>query len=108
VRQLVDQDQLGPAGQRGVDVELLQPRAVIADPAAGQKLQAAKERLGLGAAVRLDIACQHVGASSTLLVGGRAPGDLRRPARGRAAGQDRGGCHSLKSRIEKQLYDEGL
>ena len=70
MRQLVHQDQLRPARQRGVDIELLDRRAVIFDLPAREQLETVHQRLGLGAPVGLDIAGQHIDAGAALLVGG--------------------------------------
>jgi hypothetical protein len=70
MRQLIDQDQLGVAGQRGVDIELFQRRTAILDQAARQQLEIVNQRLGLGTPVRLDIASDDIHAGGALLVSG--------------------------------------
>ena len=67
VRQLVDQDQRGTAGERGVEIELLYRRPAILDAPPGQELQLLEQRLGLGAAVQLDVADDDVDAVVVLL-----------------------------------------
>ena len=60
VGEFVEQQDRRPARQRGVEVELLQLLAAIGDAGAGQDRQVADRRLGLGAAVGLDDAGQHI------------------------------------------------
>ena len=54
VGQLVDEDEGGAAGERRVEIELLERVSVVLDPPAGQRLEAATRRPGLGPAVGLD------------------------------------------------------
>ena len=54
VCELVDDDQLGLAGKRRVDVEFLERAPVVFDPAPGQNFEPFDERARLGAAMRLD------------------------------------------------------
>ena len=58
----VDQQQLGLAAQRRVDVELHQLAAAVFDRAAGQHLKPAGQGLGVLAAVGLDHAHDHIDA----------------------------------------------
>ena len=58
--ELVDDDQLRPALERGIDVEFLDDAAAIIDIALRQHLDALDERCGLGAPVRLDDADDHI------------------------------------------------
>ena len=62
VGELVDDDQLGLALQRRVDVELLDGPAAIVDDPARQDLEALEQRAGLRAAVGLDQADDDVDA----------------------------------------------
>lgn len=62
VGELVDEDEGGAAGEDGVEVHLLEDAAAVVDAAAGDDLEAADERLGLGAAVGLDDADRDVDA----------------------------------------------
>ena len=66
VRELVDEDQRGPARERGVEVELLQRRPAIGDQPRRQDLEALEQRLGLGAPVGLDVADDDVDARRAL------------------------------------------
>ena len=68
MRQLVQQDQLWPPNERRVDIELAQQRAAVLDLARRQALQAVEQRLGLGAAVRLNPADHHVDALGAALL----------------------------------------
>ena len=61
VRQLVDQQDLGPALQRGVEVELLAYHAAIADRLQRQGFQRLEHALGFAPAVRLDVPDHDVG-----------------------------------------------
>ena len=70
VRQLVDEQDPRTPGQRGVEVELLERRAAVFDPAARQDLEVREQRLGLRAMVRLDHAGHGVHAGSALGAGG--------------------------------------
>ncbi len=54
VGDVVDQRQLGPAGQHRVDVQLLRGTVAADQGLAGQDLQAAQQRVGLLAAMSLD------------------------------------------------------
>ena len=65
--QLVDEDQLRPLGQRGLQVELDQLRAAIGHFLASQHIETEHEGLGLGPDVRLDVADEHVDAFAGLL-----------------------------------------
>ena len=60
VRELVDQDEIGIAGQGGVQVELLELGAAVLHRAARQGLETFEQAAGLGAAVGLDHAHHHV------------------------------------------------
>jgi hypothetical protein len=65
VGQLVDEHDVGPAGQDGIEVHLLELLvSVIGDPT-GDRLQVPYLRLGAGPAVGLDIADDHVLAPLT-------------------------------------------
>ena len=71
VRELVDQDQLGPAREDGVEVHLARaPGRGTAIDLARDDLEPVEQRLGLGAAVRLDDADDDVDARRA---GARAP-----------------------------------
>jgi hypothetical protein len=61
VRELVDQYDLGMAGQHGVEIHLVEPR-VAADGSSGHHLEPFDELGGLRTAVRLDEADHHVRA----------------------------------------------
>jgi hypothetical protein len=63
VGQLVDERHLGPPGQHGVDVHLLEHRAAVVHPAAGHDLEVADLLGGAGAPVRLHEPDDHVGAA---------------------------------------------
>ena len=63
VRQLVHERDLGPAGEERVDVELAQHRAPVGDLAQGYLLEALHQRRGVGPAVGLAHADDHVGAA---------------------------------------------
>ena len=54
VRELVDQQQRRLARERGVEVELRQRAVAVRHLLQRQALEAGEQRLGLGAAVRLD------------------------------------------------------
>ena len=62
VRQLVDDDQVGLARERRVEVELVDRAAVVFDHAPRQDFEPFHERARLGAAVRLDEADDDVDA----------------------------------------------
>ena len=62
VRELVDQDHLRLARDRGVDVELLELDPAVRDPLARQHLEVVDQLGGLGAPVGLDDADHDVGA----------------------------------------------
>ena len=70
VGQLVDEDQRRLAGQRAVEVELLQRGAAVLDGTARKDLEPAQQRLGLGPAVQLDVADHEVDTVIALLTGG--------------------------------------
>ena len=63
VGELVDESDLGPAGDDRVDVHLLERRAAVLDACARHDLEAADLLGGLRAAVRLDEADDDVGAA---------------------------------------------
>ncbi len=69
VGKLVDQDDLRPAGDDGVEVHLLEPLALVLDAPARNDFEAFQQRFGLLAAVRLDDADDDVVA--VLLSGAR-------------------------------------
>lgn len=71
MRELIDEDQRGLAGQRGVQVELGQGATAILDLARRQVLQALHQRGGLGAAVGLDQPDDHIDALGPRGLGGR-------------------------------------
>ena len=54
MRELVDQNDLRPAGDDGVEIHLLEPLSLVLDAPARNDLQAFEQRLGLLAAVGLD------------------------------------------------------
>ena len=58
----VDQQQLGPAGERAVDVEFHHLAAAVFGRPSRQDVQSFGERLGVLAAVGLDDADDHIGA----------------------------------------------
>ena len=60
VRELVDQHDLRPAGEDGVEVHLLERLALVLDAPARNDLEAFEQRLGLLAAVGLDDADDDV------------------------------------------------
>ena len=60
MRQLVDQDQRRLARERAVEIEFMQRAFAVGDRLARQHLEVGQQRLGLGAAVRLDHADHHV------------------------------------------------
>ncbi len=62
VGEFVNYDELGAPAQSGVEVEFLVKSPLGFDHAAGQRLQAAHQRVGLGAAVRLNEADDDVDA----------------------------------------------
>ncbi len=66
VRQLVDQHQLRPALQDGVDVHLGQPMALVFDFLTRDDLDALQQGLGLAPAVRLDDADHDIDALAPL------------------------------------------
>ena len=97
------------ARQRGVEIELLDRRAVIVDLPTRQHLEIMHQRLGLGAPVGFDVAGDDIHAGGALLVGGlehgvgfahagrgakedlqsaARPAGLDRPARAPAADRD--------------------
>ena len=63
MRQLVEQQDLRAAGERGIEVELLQRMPAVIDPRARQHGEISDLRLRLGATVRLDEAHDHIGAA---------------------------------------------
>src|SRR5882672_6154844 len=63
VRELVDEQDLRLARERGVEVEVAQRGAAVSDVPVRQPLESLEQRLGLGAAVRLDVADDDVHAS---------------------------------------------
>ena len=63
MRELVDQRDLGPAGQHGVEVHLLERPAPVGDRGPRDDLQAVQQRGGVRAAVRLHEGHHHVGAA---------------------------------------------
>ena len=63
VRELVDEHDVGAAGEHRVDVHLLELGAAVLDLAAGNDLEIAELLGGAGPAVRLDDADHHVGAA---------------------------------------------
>ena len=63
VGELVDERHLGPAGQHGVDVHLLERRTAVVERAARDHLQAVDHLRGVPAAVGLDEPHDHVGAA---------------------------------------------
>jgi hypothetical protein len=65
MRELVDQNQRGASGQRAVEIELRQHAVPIRNLAQRQALESIEQRLGLGAAMRLDHADHHVHALLT-------------------------------------------
>ena len=62
VRELVDQDELRAARQDRVEVHLLEDAALVVDAPARDDFEPGEQRLGLGAAVRLDDADDDVDA----------------------------------------------
>ena len=62
VGELVDDDQLGPAAQRAVEIELLDLAALPAHDAARQDFETVRQRFGLGARMGLDQADDDVDA----------------------------------------------
>ena len=76
VGQLVHQQQRGMAGERAVEVELLEPGAAIVDAAAGQDLQALEQAGGLGPAVGLHHPDDDVEAFGALGAGGLEHGEV--------------------------------
>ena len=70
VRQLVDEDQRGVARERSVEVELAQRGPAIVDHPRGEDLESFEQRVGLGAAVRLDISHERVDSVGLLLARG--------------------------------------
>ncbi len=60
VRELVDEDQRGPAGEGGVEVELGQLVALIVEHLSGKNRKPREQRLGFLAAVRLEEAYHDV------------------------------------------------
>ena len=62
VREFVDQHELRPAREDGVEIHLLEDAALVLDAAARDDLEALEQRLGLGAPVRLDDADDDVDA----------------------------------------------
>ncbi len=84
----------GPALQRGVEVELLAHDAAVARRQRRQPLEPLHQPLGLGAAVRLDVAHHDLGAADPRRLRGarassrscrRRPSRRRKSAAGRAA-----------------------
>ena len=69
MRELVDQHDLRPAGDDGVEIHLLEPLSFVLDAPARNDLQAFEQRFGLLAAVRLDDADDDIVA--VLLAGAR-------------------------------------
>ena len=70
VGELVDQRDLRPARDEGVEVHLVERAALVVDVLARQDLEALEQRLGLLAAVRLDDADDDVGPVLRLGPGG--------------------------------------
>ena len=70
VRQLVDEDERGTAGERGVEIELAQRGAAIVDHPRREELESFEQRVGLGPPVRLDISDEHVDSVGLLLAHG--------------------------------------
>ena len=66
VRELVDQDDLGAAPQRGVEIELAAYRAAIPDRQHWKLLEPLHQALGLLPAVRLDVSDDDVAAGGAL------------------------------------------
>ena len=62
VSQLIDQRQLRPAGEHGVEIELVEILAAIGDGLARQNLEAGHQPFGLGAPMRLDQADNDIDA----------------------------------------------
>ena len=56
VRELVDDQQLGLARERAVEIELVQHDAAMLEAHRRQDFQAFEQRLGFGPAVQLDVA----------------------------------------------------
>ena len=107
VGELVDEDELRAAGEDGVEVHLLEHPALVVDPAARDHLEAADQRLGLGAAVGLDDADHDVDAVVPL-------GLRRRPAsrrscrrRGRRRGRSSAGRGSRAAASSSRASGEG-
>ncbi len=63
MRELVDQRDLGPAGQHGVEVHLLERPAPVGDRGPRDDLQPVQQHGGVRAAVRLHEGHHHVGAA---------------------------------------------
>ena len=82
--ELVDDDQLRPALERGIDVEFLDHAAAILDIALRQHLDPLDQRGGLRAPMRFDEADDHIGTLAGRLLGARKHGvglaDARRGA----------------------------
>ena len=97
VRQLVDQRDLGPPGQHGVEVHLGEAGAAVVDDPPRHDLQAVEHLGGVLPAVGLDEADHHVGAAvqPPLALAQHLVGLARRRARhpGRSA-DARGRCYS--------------
>ena len=74
VRQFIDDDDAGPARERGVDVEFFEIVALIGDDAARQNLEPVEQRRRFGASVRLDDADDDVGAVGLEAAGARQHG----------------------------------
>ena len=70
VGKLVDQHQLRPAGEDGVEVHLFEPVTLVLDAPARDDFETVEQRLGLLAAMRLDDADDDVDAFAALRLSG--------------------------------------
>ena len=69
VRKLIDQDDLGPPPQRGVEVELAAHRAAISHRQHGQLLESFQQALGFLSTMRLDVTHDDVAPCGALDAG---------------------------------------
>ena len=97
MRELVDQNDLRPAGDDGVEIHLLEPLSLVLHAPARNDLQALEQRLGLLAAVGLDDTDDNVIA--VLLAGAGLLQHLVGLAdAGRGADEDSGACQRARLR----------
>ena len=87
MRQFIDQDQGGVAGQGGIEVKFVEGGATILHGTTWQHVEPLQQGCGLGPAVGIDPAHDHIDALGTPLVGGFKHG-VRFANAGRGAKED--------------------